>query len=98
MTTGLRKMGFGLYALQAMGALGVLISLANHRTAGILIFGLLTGLSGMLINRIVRQNPGVLQRTRIATKIHALFLWCVAGSIALLLIGAPLLQLMNLRH
>lgn len=98
MTTGLRKMGFSLYALQAVGALGVLISLANHRTAGILIFGLLTGLSGVFINRIVRQNPGVLQRSRIATTIHVMFLWCIAGCIALLLIGAPLLQLLNLRH
>ncbi len=98
MTTGQRMTGFGLYVLQAVGALGVLISLASHRTAGIVIFALLTGLSGMLINRIVRRNPGVLQRSRFATKIHVLFLWCIAGCIAVLLIGSPLLQLLNLRR
>ena len=78
MTTGQRKMGFSLYLLQAVGALGVLISLANHRTAGILIFGLLAGLSGVLINRIARQNPAVLRRSAFTTRIHVLFLWCVA--------------------
>jgi hypothetical protein len=98
MTTGQRKMGFSLYLLQAVGALGVLISLANHRTAGILIFGLLAGLSGVLINRIARQNPAVLRRSAFTTRIHVLFLWCVAGGIALFLIGAPLRHLLNLRH
>ncbi|KFX66307.1 hypothetical protein [Paraburkholderia fungorum] len=98
MTKTLRKMGFSLYILQAVGILGVLISLAHHRVAEILIFGLLTGLSGVLINRIVRQNPGVLQRSGFITRIHMLFLWSVIGCIALLLIGPPLLQLLNQHH
>ena len=88
-------MGFSLYILQAVGILGVLISLAHHRVAEILIFGLLTGLSGVLVNRIVRRNPGVLQRSGFITRIHTL---CVIGCIALLLIGPPLLQLLNQHH
>ena len=98
MTTAQRKMGFSLYVLQAARALGVLISLASHRFIGIFIFGMLTGLSGMLINRIARQNPGVLQRSRLITRINLLFLSSVIGCIALLLIGAPLLQLLNQHH
>jgi hypothetical protein len=98
MTTALRKMGFSLYVLQAVGALGVLISLASHRFTGIFIFGMLTGLSGMFINRIARKNPGVLQRSRFITRIHLLFLWSIIGCIALLLIGVPLLQLLNQHH
>ncbi|WCM24619.1 hypothetical protein NDK50_27860 [Paraburkholderia bryophila] len=101
MTAAQRKMGFSLYVLQAVGAvgaLGVLISLASHRFTGIFIFGMLTGLSGMFINRIARKNPGALQRSRFVTRIHLLFLWSVIGCIALLLIGAPLLQLLNQHH
>lgn len=98
MTTGQRMTGFSLYVLQAVGAIGVLISLAGHRIAGIVIFGLLIGLSSMLINRIVRLNPGVLKRSRIMTRIHMLFLWCVIGCIAFLLIGVPLLRIMSQRH
>lgn len=98
MTTAQRKMGFSLYVLQAVGVLGVLISLASHRFTGIFLFGMLTGLSGMFVNRIVRKNPGVLQRSRFITRIHFLFVWAVIGCIALLLIEAPLLRLLNQHH
>lgn len=98
MATGQRMTGLGLYVLQAVGVLGVLISLASHRTAGIVIFGLLSALCGMFINRIMRLNPGVLQRSRFVTRIHVLFLWCVLGCIAFLLIGVPLLRLFSQRH
>ncbi|MFM0041011.1 hypothetical protein [Paraburkholderia sediminicola] len=98
MTTTQRRMGFSLYVLQAVGILGVLVSLANHRTAGIFLSALLTGISAMLINRIVRRHPGVLQRSTFITRIHLLFLWCVIGCIGLLLIGPSLLQLLNVRH
>jgi hypothetical protein len=98
MTTAQRKLGFSLYVLQAVGALGILISLASHRFTGVFIFGMLTGLSGMFINRISRKNPGVLQRSGFITRMHLLFLWSVIGCIALLLIGVPLLQLLNQHH
>lgn len=98
MTTIQRKMGFSLYVLQAIGALGVLISLASHRFAGIFIFGILAALSGIFINRIVRKNPRVLQRSKVITWIHMLFLWAVMGCIALLLIVVPLLRLMTQPH
>jgi hypothetical protein len=98
MTVEKRKIGFMLYALQAIAVLGVLISLARHETTGTIIFGLLAGLSSFLVNRIVRPNPGVLRRSRSTTTVHILFLWCVAGCIALFLIGTPLLHLFTLRH
>nr|WKF61520.1 hypothetical protein HUO10_006051 [Paraburkholderia busanensis] len=98
MTSAQRMTGFSLYVLQAVGALGVLISLASHRSTGIIIFALLTALSGLFINRIVRSNPGVLRRSRLMTRIHVLFLWCIVGCIACILIGAPLARLMAQRH
>lgn len=82
--------------MHLIAALGVLISLIIHKAAGILIFGLLTVCCSVLINRIARQSPTVLQGR--AGKAYLVCMWAIAACIAVVLIGLSYLAIFTDGH
>jgi len=85
----------GLRFLHVISVVGVLFSLVTHKTAGLVVFGVLAVGCSLLISRIARQNPAIFQGR--ASKVYVVCMWAIAGCIALVLIGVPYLGILMRR-
>jgi hypothetical protein len=99
MTAIQSKTIIALRFLHVICALGALFSLITHIVPGIVISGLLAGGCSVVINRICRKNPASNQQPSAHTsKAYVVYLWGIAGCIALVLIGVPYLTIFAPRH